>query len=79
MLTKAPPTKAHMRNFGIDIGIGFKPKDDWLDVFGDRKIWKAGRVATSWPTKNFLLITAFGKCPGKDKNDPRYTDHHCPT
>lgn len=59
-----------LRNFGIDIGIGFQLKDDWLDVFGDdKKFGKqvGGDIIAN--KKTFLLITALDRARGKDKKE----------
>lgn len=59
--------KSHLKEFGINIGIGFQLMDDLLDVYGDQdKFGKqvAGDIAAN--KKTFLLITAFQKAKGKD-------------
>jgi len=59
-----------LRNFGIDIGIGFQLKDDWLDVYGDgRKFGKqvGGDIIAN--KKTFLLITALSQARGKEKKE----------
>ena len=71
MLAKAPARdQKALRNFGIDIGIGFQLKDDWLDVFNDRKKFGkqvGGDIMAN--KKTFLLITALKRASGKDKKD----------
>ncbi len=59
-----------LRSLGIDIGIGFQLKDDWLDVFGDRKKFGkqvGGDIIAN--KKTFLLITALDRARGMDKNE----------
>lgn len=59
-----------LRDFGVDIGIGFQLKDDWLDVFGDgKKFGKqvGGDIIAN--KKTFLLITALDKAHGKNKSE----------
>lgn len=59
-----------LRNFGVDIGIGFQLKDDWLDVFGDgKKFGKqvGGDIIAN--KKTFLLINAMAKAKGNDKKE----------
>lgn len=68
-----------LRDFGINIGIGFQLKDDWLDVFGDGNIvgkQVGGDIIAN--KKTFLLIKALEKANSKDKkelvlwiNDPK--------
>lgn len=59
--------KEHLREFGINIGIGFQLMDDLLDVFGNQdKFGKqvAGDIVAN--KKTFLLIKALEKAKGKD-------------
>ncbi len=59
-----------LRNFGIDMGIGFQLKDDWLDVYGSKE--KFGKQVGGDILANkrtFLLITALAKARGKDKRE----------
>ncbi len=71
MLAHAPAKdQKALRNFGIDIGIGFQLKDDWLDVFGDgKKFGKqvGGDIIAN--KKTFLLIHALDSVRGKDKKE----------
>ncbi|MGE0588581.1 MAG: polyprenyl synthetase family protein [Cyclobacteriaceae bacterium] len=71
MLAKASASdQKALRNFGIDIGIGFQLKDDWLDVYGDNeKFGKqvGGDILSN--KKTYLLITALAKAKGKDKSE----------
>lgn len=51
-----------LREFGINLGIGFQLKDDWLDVYGDkRKFGKqvGGDIISN--KKTFMLIKALEK------------------
>lgn len=58
-----------LRNFGINIGIGFQLKDDWLDVFGGKKFGKqvGGDILAN--KKTFLLIRALTQAKGSDKKE----------
>ena len=71
LLAQAPPKdQVALRNFGIDIGIGFQLKDDWLDVYGDgQKFGKqvGGDILAN--KKTFLLITAQSLARGKSKTE----------
>ena len=71
LLAHAPAKdQTTLRNFGIDIGIGFQLKDDWLDVYGDgQKFGKqvGGDILAN--KKTFLLITAQSLAKGKDKSE----------
>ncbi|HCR52795.1 MAG TPA: isoprenyl synthetase [Cytophagales bacterium] len=71
MLAHAPvKDQKALRNFGVDIGIGFQLKDDWLDVFGDgEKFGKqvGGDIIAN--KKTFLLITALTHAKSKDKKE----------
>ena len=57
-----------LREAGIDLGIGFQLKDDWLDVYGDkRKFGKqiGGDILAN--KKTFLLVQAMKKARGEQK------------
>ncbi len=57
-----------LREFGINIGIGFQLKDDLLDVYGDKnKFGKqvGGDIIAN--KKTFLLINALERAKGKNK------------
>jgi geranylgeranyl diphosphate synthase type II len=57
-----------LRNFGVNIGIGFQLKDDLLDVYADRKKFGkqvGGDIIAN--KKTFLLIKALEKVRGKQK------------
>ncbi|MFM9837053.1 MAG: polyprenyl synthetase family protein [Cyclobacteriaceae bacterium] len=57
-----------LREFGINIGIGFQLKDDLLDVYADKKKFGkqvGGDIIAN--KKTFLLIKALEKARGKDK------------
>jgi geranylgeranyl diphosphate synthase, type II len=57
-----------LREFGINIGIGFQLKDDLLDVYADKKKFGkqvGGDIIAN--KKTFLLIKALEKVRGKDK------------
>lgn len=57
-----------LRDFGVNIGIGFQLKDDLLDVYGDKKEFGkqvGGDIIAN--KKTFLLIKALEKARGKDR------------
>lgn len=57
-----------LREFGVNIGIGFQLKDDWLDVYADKKKFGkqvGGDIIAN--KKTFLLIKALEKAKGKQK------------
>lgn len=57
-----------LREFGVQIGIGFQLKDDLLDVYADQKKFGkqvGGDIIAN--KKTFLLIKAFEKVRGKQK------------
>ncbi len=59
-----------LRDFGISIGIGFQLKDDWLDVYADkRKFGKqvGGDIIAN--KKTFLLINALENAKGSLKKE----------
>lgn len=59
-----------LRDFGVNIGIGFQLKDDLLDVYADQKQFGkqvGGDIIAN--KKTFLLIKALEKAKGKDKKD----------
>ncbi len=61
---------AILKNFGIDIGIGFQLKDDLLDVYANKsKFGKqvGGDILAN--KKTYLLITALAAAKGKDKKE----------
>ncbi|HEY5826299.1 MAG TPA: polyprenyl synthetase family protein [Cyclobacteriaceae bacterium] len=61
-----------LRDFGVNIGIGFQLKDDLLDVYGDKKKFGkqvGGDIISN--KKTFLLLKAIEKARGKDKAELR--------
>ncbi|MEQ9592587.1 MAG: polyprenyl synthetase family protein [Cyclobacteriaceae bacterium] len=61
---------AILKNFGIDIGIGFQLKDDLLDVYANKsKFGKqvGGDILAN--KKTYLLITALAAAKGEDKKE----------
>ncbi len=59
-----------LRDFGINIGIGFQLKDDWLDVYADKKKFGkqvGGDIIAN--KKTFLLIKALENAKGKQKTE----------
>lgn len=59
-----------LRDFGVNIGIGFQLKDDLLDAYGDpKKFGKqvGGDIIAN--KKTYLLIKALEKVKGKQKQD----------
>jgi geranylgeranyl diphosphate synthase type II len=71
ILADAPESdRKALREFGINIGIGFQLKDDLLDAFGDpKKFGKqiGGDILAN--KKTYLLIKALEKAEGKTKKD----------
>ena len=62
-----------LRNFGINIGIGFQLKDDLLDAYGDpKKFGKqvGGDILSN--KKTYLLIKALEKSSAKQKRELEY-------
>ena len=62
-----------LKDFGINIGIGFQLKDDLLDVYGDKKKFGkqvGGDIIAN--KKTFLLIKAKEKARGKEKDELDY-------
>lgn len=59
-----------LRDFGVNIGIGFQLKDDLLDVYADQKQFGkqvGGDIIAN--KKTFLLIKALEKAKGKDRKE----------
>jgi geranylgeranyl diphosphate synthase type II len=59
-----------LRDFGVNIGIGFQLKDDLLDVYGDKKKFGkqvGGDIIAN--KKTYLLIKALEKARGSDKTE----------
>lgn len=59
-----------LRDFGVNIGIGFQLKDDLLDVYADKKKFGkqvGGDIISN--KKTFLLIKALEKARGNQKKD----------
>lgn len=59
-----------LREFGVNIGIGFQLKDDLLDVYADQK--KFGKQVGGdiiYNKKTFLLIKALEKAKGKQQKE----------
>jgi len=57
-----------LRDFGVNIGIGFQLKDDLLDVYADQKKFGkqvGGDIIAN--KKTFLLIKALERAKGKDR------------
>jgi len=64
----SPADRKALREFGVNIGIGFQLKDDLLDVYADKKKFGkrvGGDILAN--KKTFLLIKALEKAKGKDK------------
>jgi geranylgeranyl diphosphate synthase, type II len=64
--------KKALRDFGVNIGVGFQLKDDWLDVYADNKKFGkqvGGDIIAN--KKTFLLIKALEKAKGKQKTELR--------
>jgi geranylgeranyl diphosphate synthase type II len=59
-----------LREFGVNIGIGFQLKDDLLDVYADQKKFGkqvGGDIISN--KKTFLLIKALEKAKGKQQKE----------
>lgn len=71
LLADAPvDERLALREFGINIGIGFQLKDDLLDVYGEKKSFGkqvGGDIIAN--KKTFLLIKALAAVKGKNKRD----------
>src|SRR5258706_16081411 len=71
LLAHAPESdQKALRDFGTNIGIGFQLKDDWLDVYANkRKFGKqvGGDIIAN--KKTFLLIKALENAKGKQKTE----------
>ena len=69
LLAEAPAVDRNaLREFGVNIGIGFQLKDDWLDVYADKKKFGkqvGGDILAN--KKTFLLIKALEKAEGREK------------
>jgi geranylgeranyl diphosphate synthase, type II len=69
LLADAPDSdRKALRDFGVNIGIGFQLKDDFLDVYADKKKFGkqvGGDIIAN--KKTFLLIKALEKAKGKQK------------
>lgn len=69
LLAAAPEEERKaLKDFGVNIGIGFQLKDDLLDVYADKKKFGkqvGGDIVAN--KKTFLLIKAKEKAKGKDK------------
>ena len=59
-----------LREFGVNVGIGFQLKDDLLDVYADQKKFGkqvGGDIISN--KKTFLLIKTLEKAKGKKKTE----------
>jgi geranylgeranyl diphosphate synthase type II len=74
LLADAPEAdQKALREFGTNIGIGFQLKDDWLDVYADKKKFGkqvGGDIIAN--KKTFLLIKALEKAKGNQKKELEY-------
>jgi geranylgeranyl diphosphate synthase type II len=70
-LADAPESERKaLKEFGINIGIGFQLKDDLLDVYADKKKFGkqvGGDIVAN--KKTFMLIKALEKASGKNKQE----------
>ncbi len=71
----------NLYNFGIEIGLAFQLRDDYLDAFGDEKAFGkriGGDILTG--KKTFLLITALHRANSEQRAKIKQTlaDHHLP-
>ena len=71
LLADAPEEERNaLKEFGVNIGIGFQLKDDLLDVYADkRKFGKQVGGDIMANKKTFLLISALEKAKGKNKQE----------
>jgi len=63
----------NLYDFGINLGLAFQIKDDWLDVYGDPEIFGkkiGGDILCN--KKTFLLVKALETAKGEDKKDLLY-------
>jgi geranylgeranyl diphosphate synthase type II len=71
LLADAPEEERNaLKEFGVNIGIGFQLKDDLLDVYADKKKFGkqvGGDILAN--KKTFLLIKALEKAKGKTKQE----------
>lgn len=71
LLADAPEDeRISLKEFGVNIGIGFQLKDDLLDVYADKKKFGkqvGGDILAN--KKTFLLIKALEKAKGKTKQE----------
>jgi geranylgeranyl diphosphate synthase, type II len=71
LLADAPEEERKaLKEFGVNIGIGFQLKDDLLDVYADQKKFGkqvGGDILAN--KKTFMLIKALEKADGKNKQD----------
>ena len=71
LLANAPKEEREaLKEFGVNIGIGFQLKDDLLDVYADKKKFGkqvGGDIIAN--KKTFLLIKALEKAKGKTKQE----------
>ena len=71
LLANAPEEEREaLKEFGVNIGIGFQLKDDLLDVYADKKKFGkqvGGDIIAN--KKTFLLIKALEKAKGKTKQE----------
>ncbi|MEK6780921.1 MAG: polyprenyl synthetase family protein [Bacteroidota bacterium] len=71
LLADAPEAERKaLKEFGVNIGIGFQLKDDLLDVYADKKKFGkqvGGDIISN--KKTFLLIKAFEKAKRKDQQE----------
>ncbi len=62
--------RAALREFGVNLGIGFQLKDDWLDVYADTKKFGkqvGGDIISN--KKTYLLIKALERVQGTQKTE----------
>ena len=68
-LADAPEEDAQMLyDFGVKVGLAFQLQDDWLDVYGDPKVFGkniGGDILCN--KKTFMLITALEKANGQQR------------
>ena len=60
-------------NFGLNLGLAFQLQDDYLDTYGDEKVFgkKTGTDIVD-NKKTFLMINALEKADGKTREELEY-------
>lgn len=71
ILAEAPAVDAQsLYDFGVRVGLAFQLQDDWLDVYGDPKVFgkqTGGDIVSN--KKTYMLIQAFNHADEKTRNE----------